>query len=96
MKTIHTKTKIGIFRFIAILLAGIAFYLLLGNPAIRYKNQKLKQSLTAREDHTTVSLNAVVPFSWDTRLILPKKAVPLLPGAKMPAFPSLRQRGLPA
>ena len=66
MKTIHTKTKIGIFRFIAILLAGIAFYLLLGNPAIWYKNQKLKQSLTALEDHTTVSLNAVVPFSWDT------------------------------
>lgn len=57
------KTK----TMVIILCVGILFlaYLLIGNPIVAYHNHALKKSVTSLNADETVTLDAVVPFSWD-------------------------------
>lgn len=64
----NTKIIIGILS--SLFLLSIAFYLLIGNPAVFIRNRKLEtsmKSITAQ----TVQLNEVVPFDWDAVYTFP-------------------------
>lgn len=41
-------------------------YSLIGNPAIAYRNYKLKNAILSVDSGQTISLNDITPYEWDT------------------------------
>lgn len=64
-KKMTKKAKVIAIILAFISLIGITTYLVIGNPVVLINNQKLGSVLKSIEA-TTVNINEIVPFDWDT------------------------------
>lgn len=64
-ESVTKKSKLIAIILTFISLLAIATYLIIGNPIVFINNQKLENTIKAI-DATTVNINEIVPFDWDT------------------------------